>query len=325
VSSARPELEGGAGKGTSGRPEACDAIRKTEDERGPGATKASPTAPPEVVTAGIDVGSSAVKTVVMAFGPGDARRILATQRERLRKRDVPAVVEESWSRALETAGVAPGDVAYVATTGEGDLVRFRTGHFYGMTTHARGAIELCPEARAAIDIGALHGRAMVMDDRAKVLDYRMTSQCASGSGQFLENIGRYLGAALEEVGPLSVTSCAPERCSSICAVLAETDVINMVSRGVSVPDILKGIHLSMAGRYVRLLNSARAAGTVLVTGGLAADTGLIAAIREEAAASGATWSVTTHPLSVHAGAIGAACWGQFRLDRLRRKRASAAS
>jgi benzoyl-CoA reductase subunit D len=158
-----------------------------------------------------------------------------------------------------------------------------------------------------------------MDARAKVLAYRMTSQCASGSGQFLENIGRYLGVALEEVGPLSLQGEAPERCSSICAVLAETDVINMVSRGISVPNILKGIHLAMAGRIVRLLNSAQAQGVVLVTGGLAADVGLLQAIREEGQAAGASFDVRGDPRSVHAGAIGAACWGAFRLEKLRRR------
>ena len=81
---------------------------------------------------------------------------------------------------------------------------------------------------------------------ASVLHHaKMTSQCASGSGQFLENIARYLGVAVEEIGPLSKSSQDPEKVSSICAVLAETDVINMVSRGIATPDILKGIHLSM--------------------------------------------------------------------------------
>ena len=82
----------------------------------------------------------------------------------------------------------------------------------------------------------------------------MTSQCASGSGQFLENIARYLGVAVEEIGPLSKTSQNPEKCSSICAVLAETDVINMVSRGIATPDILKGIHLSNQAGASPLVN-----------------------------------------------------------------------
>ena len=71
----------------------------------------------------------------------------------------------------------------------------------------------------------------------------------------------------------------PEACSSICAVLAETDVINMVSRGITIPNILRGIHQSMAGRYLRLVVSAGINGVVLVTGGLAADEGLLAALQ----------------------------------------------
>ncbi len=112
----------------------------------------------------------------------------------------------------------------------------------------------------------------------------MTSQCASGSGQFLENIARYLGVASRRSARCRSRSQNPEKCSSICAVLAETDVINMVSRGISPPNILKGIHLSMASRIVKLLKvTGIKEGTALMTGGLALDTGLLAAIREEMA------------------------------------------
>jgi benzoyl-CoA reductase subunit D len=162
-------------------------------------------------------------------------------------------------------------------------VDFRRGHFYGMTTHSRGAVFLVPSARAVLDVGALHARAMKIDEKSRVLGYRMTSQCASGSGQFLENVARYLGVALEEVGALSCQASTPEQVSSICAVLAETDVINMVSRGISTANILKGIHQSMSGRYLKLLRAIGAEKDVLVTGGLAADAGLAEAMREQAA------------------------------------------
>ena len=143
----------------------------------------------------------------------------------------------------------------MATTGEAEESPLATGHFYGMTAHARGALYLEPRARAVLDVGALHARAVAMDERGKVTGYKMTSQCASGSGQFLENIARYLGVSQAEIGPLSLGSSHPEAVSSICAVLAETDVINMVSRGIAAPDILRGIHHSMAGRFARLLQS----------------------------------------------------------------------
>jgi len=265
---------------------------------------------------GIDIGSSSVKVALCETSASEGPKLLLGRTERIRRRDPQAVTLALFEECLDQEGVAQDELAYIATTGEGETIPFRTGHFYGMTTHARGGLFLDPEARAIIDIGALHTRAVLMDDRAKVLAYRMTSQCASGSGQFLESICRYLGITLDEIGPLSLEADDPERCSSICAVLAETDVINMVSRGISAPNIIKGIHQSMAGRYLRLLVSSGARGVVLVTGGLAADVGLLRALREAAEEQGAAIELRSHPDSILAGAIGAALWGAFRARKL---------
>ncbi|HEU5182095.1 MAG TPA: benzoyl-CoA reductase subunit D [Candidatus Polarisedimenticolia bacterium] len=270
--------------------------------------------------AGIDVGSSAVKVALLEDTGEGAARVLLTRCERIRRRDCQKVADDLFGDCLSQAGLAREDLAYIATTGEGEMVPFRTGHFYGMTTHARGGLFLDPEARSILDIGALHTRGIVMDHRARVLGYRMTSQCASGSGQFLENISRYLGITLDEIGPLSKQATKPETCSSICAVLAETDVINMVSRGVSTPNIIKGIHESMAGRYLRLLVSSSARGVTLVTGGLAADIGLLAALQEAAEAEKAPIQIRAHRDSVFAGALGASLWGAYRVRKLAARR-----
>jgi benzoyl-CoA reductase subunit D len=278
------------------------------------------------ITAGIDIGSGVVKTALFNIAGGKSEW-LARRVERIRRRDNMQLARAGYDEVLEDAGLKPGDVDYVATTGEGENVKFATGHFYSMTTHARGGIFLRPDARAVADIGALNGRAIFMDGRGKVLAYKMTSQCASGSGQFLENIARYLGVAVEEIGPLSLSSKNPEKVSSICAVLAETDVINMVSRGIATPDILKGIHLSMASRLVKLLKvSGITQGTVLLTGGLALDAGLLAALQEELAAEKITGlQAVSHPDSIYAGAIGAAIWGAFRHEKLAQLDARAAA
>ncbi|MDH3403744.1 MAG: benzoyl-CoA reductase subunit D [Acidobacteriota bacterium] len=273
----------------------------------------------KLTVAGIDVGSSAVKVVLFEDRPGAPGAMLLGRSERIRRRDPQDVARTLFDACIAETGLTAADLAYVATTGEGENVGFRTGHFYGMTTHARGGLFLDPGARTVLDIGALHTRAVCMDGRGKVSSYRMTSQCASGSGQFLENICRYLGTTIADVGPLSLEADAPEPCSSICAVLAETDVINMVSRGITTANIIKGIHKSMAGRYLRLLTSAGAEGRVLVTGGLAADVGLLAALREGDPGKAARFTVHSHPDSVFAGALGAAIWGAFRVRKLQSK------
>jgi benzoyl-CoA reductase subunit D len=276
-------------------------------------------------TIGIDIGSGAVKSVLFRTD-GNDHAWIAKRCERIRRRDPMQLAQEGYETVLADAGLSPDQVDYIATTGEGENVKFATGHFYSMTTHARGGVFLCPEARAVVDIGALNGRAIYVDERGKVLSYKMTSQCASGSGQFLENIARYLGVAVEEIGPLSRTSMNPEKVSSICAVLAETDVINMVSRGIATPDILKGIHLSMASRVVKLLKvTGIREGVALLTGGLALDTGLLAAIQEEMVNEKVSVTAKSHPDSIYAGAIGAALWGAFRHGKLRELQARAAA
>ena len=269
------------------------------------------------VAAGIDVGTGAVKAAVFRVENGK-ETWLSRALLRIRQRDPIELARIVYDNALEDAKLHPQDINYVATTGEGESVPFHTGHFYSMTSHARGAIYLDPQSRAALDVGALHGRAISIDERGKVLSYKMTSQCASGSGQFLENIARYLGIAQEEIAALSRLADNPEVVSSICAVLAETDVINMVSRGISASNILKGIHLSMAARLSKLLKAVGVtAGVVMVTGGLALDNGLVAALEEDIShIKDMKVAVRSHPDSIYAGAIGAALWGAFRFEKL---------
>lgn len=269
-----------------------------------------------VVTAGIDVGSGAVKTVVFRVD-GDNNEWLAKRTDKIRRRNPFKLAAQAYDELLGGEGLERADVAYCATTGEGESIPFHTGHFYSMTTHARGAIYLEPEARAVLDIGALHGRAIRIDERGKVLSYKMTSQCASGSGQFLENIARYLGVAQDEIGRLSLEGDDPEAVSGICAVLAETDVINMVSRNITSANILKGIHISMAARLAKLLKATKVTeGITLATGGLALDRGLVAALNEAMAKQKIDIMVRTHEDSIYAGAIGAALWAGFRHRKL---------
>jgi len=272
-------------------------------------------------TVGIDVGCDAIKTVLMQFDEsGGNEKLLATSIEKIRKRDIKAVVNYAYENILQGHNLAHDDIAYVATTGEGEMVDFRRGHFYSMTSHARGAIYLNPDVRALIDCGALHSKAMLIDGRSKVLSYRMTSQCASGSGQFLENIARYLGVGIEDIGALSLEADNPEIVSGICAVLAETDVINMVSRNITTPNILKGIHISMAKRLAGLLRMVKADGDVLMTGGLALNSGFLAALQELADNDKRlNIRMIAHEKSQLAGALGAALWGAYRHTYLKEK------
>jgi benzoyl-CoA reductase subunit D len=286
------------------------------------------------LTAGIDAGSGAVKVAIVRSDGGDQGEVLYSVFERIRRRNMFELVESVFRSACDHVGVEPEDMVYVASTGDGDTVPFATGHFYTMTTHARGALFLDPEVRGVLDGGALHARAMKVDERGRVLAQRMTSQCASGSGQFIENIARYLGVPLDDVGKLSLASSSPEQVSGICAVLAETDVINMVSRGVSTEDILHGIHQSIAGRLAKLIRAIKCEGKVMLTGGLSRDAGQLGALRDALAGRAPTKGrplpvtpveVRTDERAILAGALGAALLGAYRHVQLSERGAQRAA
>ncbi|MBI5539859.1 MAG: benzoyl-CoA reductase subunit D [Bacteroidia bacterium] len=271
----------------------------------------------KLYTIGVDVGSSNIKMVLLNYSENPV--IIDKDSEKIRKRNPEMVANLLIDHLLEKNNLNIKDIAYIASTGEGEMLTRKRGHFYSMTTHARGGIYFSPGAKTVVDLGALYVRAIKVDDFGKVIDYKMTGQCASGSGQFIENISRYLGLAIEEVGETSLKSTKPELPSGICAVLAETDVINMVSRGISTPDIIKGIHLSIANKVVKLLTSVRAESPVTLTGGMAMNIGMVQAINELAELGKLNLTITSNPDAVYAGALGAAIWGGFRHLKLSSK------
>lgn len=139
----------------------------------------------KIFTLGIDVGSSNIKLVLMEYS--DNPKIIDEKVEKIRKRNPTELSDTLINNILAKNNLKYEDLAYLASTGEGELVKKKTGHFYSMTTHAKGGIFLFPGALTVVDMGALYVRAISIDEFGKVLDYKMTGQCASGSGQFVEN------------------------------------------------------------------------------------------------------------------------------------------
>lgn len=275
-----------------------------------------------IYTMGVDVGGSYVKAVLMSYDHSSGNhKLIDKQTEKIRKRNPKDVVVDAVDALLARNKLNyDKDIAYMASTGEGEMVVKKTGHFYSMTSHARGGIFFAPLAKTVVDMGGLYVRAIKVDSRGKVLDYKMTGQCASGSGQFIENISRYLGLAIEEVGEISLKADNPEIPSGICAVLAETDVINLVSKGLSTPNIVKGINLSIAQRVIKLLGSLNTETPIVLVGGMGMNVGMIQAIEELALENKKkVFEFISHPDAIYSGAIGAALWGGYRHYKLQEK------
>jgi predicted CoA-substrate-specific enzyme activase len=229
-----------------------------------------------VLVAGVDLGSGTTKCVLLDGG----RQVRGRAALRTRA-DFERVAREALEAACADAGAARDAVAYVATTGLGRYaVPFRDVQITDLTCGARGAAFLAPGTRYVLDIGAQCSRAIRLREDGRVRDFHMNEKCAAGSGGFLERAARYLEVAVADIGDLSLAAARPQPISSVCAVLAESEIINHVSEGVSVENILRGIHDSLADRALSLLKRVGLDDAVTLIGGVARQAGMVAALRE---------------------------------------------
>ena len=260
--------------------------------------------------AGVDVGTRMTKAVVVdADGRVTGKASVPTGHD----------LAGAARRALDTARGGAGLPEYVASTGFGRYqVAFRQTQITEITAHSRGALALSPSTRSVLDVGAMNARAMRVDADGRVRSFRMNDKCASGAGRFLERVAKGLEIRLDEIGPLSLRATAPQAISSICAVLAESEVINLVTQGHAVEDILAGTHQSIAGRVAALLRQVGVEQEVTLTGGVTKNAGMVRALSDRLGVP-----LDVHPDAEYAGALGAALLALGRLRRLESESASA--
>lgn len=260
-----------------------------------------------MLIAGIDIGSGSTKCILVdESGAVKGRGLVKT------KANFEKVAGEVLDMARSDAGPAAGEVGYVATTGLGRYaVPFRDIQITDLTCGARGAATLFPSTKYVLDIGAQCSRAIKLRENGKVKEFHMNEKCAAGSGGFLERAAKYLEVRIADIGVMSLQASKPQPISSVCAVLAETEIINHISEGATVENILRGIHDSLADRSLLLLKRVGLDGEVTLIGGVALQEGMLASLRDKL---GVTVNVPKEPHLT--AALGAALLGLQRYRKL---------
>lgn len=214
--------------------------------------------------AGVDVGSTYTKAVILSEDGRIAGKAMAKSGFRLAEAS-----RQVYESALTGAGVEESDVAYVIGTGYGRFqVPFRHLQVTDLTAAARGAAYFFPGTRTVLDIGGQTMKASRLDDTARVKSFRLNDKCAAGTGAFLEKTARYLGYGTEDIGQLAALSRDPVPISGVCAVFAESEVINHLSLGASPADIMQGSIVSLVARSVQLLKRVQMQPEFTLVGGI---------------------------------------------------------
>ena len=255
---------------------------------------------------GVDVGARTTRAVVLGAHGAVAARAGVTTGAFFAK-----AAEQACERALGALELGRGDVAYVTSTGYGRaLVPFRDLQVTEMTCHSVGARALFPLTRTVLDVGAQNTRVIAVSPEGRVARFKVNDKCAAGAGRFLERVSAAMEVPLAELGPVALGSHEPKAISSVCAVLAESEVINLVSQDYRAEDILLGAHHSIVDRIMTLVRQAGLEAEVTLTGGMVHNPAMVRVLEERVGLP-----INVSPEAEYAGALGAALLGRRRHEK----------
>lgn len=218
--------------------------------------------------AGIDIGSRTVKLAIFQDGQLDTSckrensfDPLAVCRELLAGKSYDSVVSTGYGRHLFSERVGAGVVSEIKAS-------------------AIGARWLHPACRTVIDIGGQDTKAIALDPAGRLLRFEMNDKCAAGTGRFVEVMAMALGCAVTEFGSLAQSAAQGHAISSTCAVFAESEVVDLIARGIPRSEVARGVVDSIVVRASSLARRVSVADDVLFVGGLALNTAMRQALAE---------------------------------------------
>jgi predicted CoA-substrate-specific enzyme activase len=260
------------------------------------------------IAAGVDVGSTQTKAVIMSDNGGVkvlARALVDTGA------NVQRAAERAFAACCQEAGINGGDVGFVVGTGYGRYkIAFGNAQMTEITCHAKGASFLCPGTRTVIDMGGQDSKAISVGADGEVLDFVMNDKCAAGTGRFLANSAEVMGISLDEVGPLSLKAQHPAKIATVCTVFVESDILSYLAQGKTGEDILGGVHLAIAKRTLSLARRLNIEPEIAMTGGVARNVGMVRALEEVLGRK-----MLVSPDAQFIGAVGAALFALEKLDQ----------
>jgi predicted CoA-substrate-specific enzyme activase len=230
---------------------------------------------------GLDIGSTAIKVALV-----DADRRLAGVQVTATGSLFHQNAKDAVHAVLARLGVPPDSVRYLIATGYGrKLYKEADDSISEITANAIGAHAVGKElggVRTIINIGGQDSKAIQIDRDGNVSNFVMNDKCAAGTGRFLDVAARNLDVDLVQLGDLHFAGTGtPLSINSTCTVFAESEIIGLLAQGHGKPEIVAGIHYSIARRTVRLAKRVGIEDRVYFDGGPALNKGLVAALQDE--------------------------------------------
>lgn len=238
-----------------------------------------------MITAGIDMGSRAIKVVLVE----DAKVEGASQLKYVVKGkhlmfpgelDGDVAAEKAFDEALASAGVRRDQIGAVYATGAGrKQVKFATDNITEMSAGAKGVSFFFPNGRTIVDVGAEEGRGIKTDGSGKATDFAGNEKCAAGAGSFAEAMSRALQMNLKEFGESSLRSSKSIPMNAQCTVFAESEVVSLIHLSTPKEDIAKAVLDAVASRVCAMVRRVGIDSEVVLIGGMVHNPGFVSSLK----------------------------------------------
>src|SRR4030067_150609 len=249
-----------------------------------------------VITAGIDLGTQSVKAVILKDGA------IISHGQVFSGFDPAKAAEQAVDEALKKVKLSLSDLRHITATGSGmDMAPYSNSTISMMGADAKAGVYFFPKARTIIDVGAEEARAVKCDEKGIMVDFVVNERCAAGAGAFIEAMARAREVKLDEMGPLALKAERASPINASCVIFGESDVVTLIHRQESKPEIARAIFFAMADRVSSMLFRLGLTPDVVLVGGAAKDVGFVASLKRKL---GIDVLIPEHP--EFAGALGAA-------------------
>jgi len=224
----------------------------------------------------MDLGTQRVKVVVLKDGT------VVSCAQAFAGFDPTKAAEQALNQALATAKLNQTEINYTAATGSSmDMAPNANSTVSMMGADAKASVFLSPQTRTIIDVGAEEARAVKTDERGVLMDFVVNERCAAGAGAFIEAMARALEVKLEDMGPLALKAERANPINASCVIFGESDVVSLIHRQESKPEIARAVFDAMADRIASMIHRLGINPEVMLAGGVAKDPGFVASLNRK--------------------------------------------
>ena len=229
-----------------------------------------------MITVGMDLGTQRAKVTILKDDT------VISRAQAFSGFDPTKAAEQAIDEALKTARLKMSDVAYSVATGSAmEMAAHANSTVSMMGADAKAGTYLFPKARTIIDVGAEEARAVKCDEKGLMVDFVVNERCAAGAGTFIEAMARALEVKLEEMGPLALKAERASPINASCVIFGESDVVSLIHRQESKPEIARAVFDSMADRISSMVHRLGVNPDVVLVGGVAKDVGFVASLKRK--------------------------------------------